>query len=127
MSSPGPRTTGHEHRARPHAAGDIVILAALPDPAGVDRGHETVTLINTTASGIDLTGWHLADAAGGTHALTGALAGGAASQVTLSGGLALGNKGDTLILSEADGVTIDTVTYTAGRVHAGRTICFGRT
>jgi len=65
LSSPGPRTTGHEHRARPHAAGDIVILAALPDPAGVDRGHETVTLINTTSSGIDLTGWHLADAANG--------------------------------------------------------------
>jgi hypothetical protein len=109
------------------SAGDLVILAALPDPAGVDRGHETVTLINTTSSGIDLTGWHLADAANGKHALTGVLAGGAISQVTLSTGLALGNKGDTLILSDPGGATIDTVTYTAGQVCGGRTICFGRT
>ncbi len=74
-----------------------------------------------------LTGWHLSDAAAGKHALTGTLAGGAVSQVTLGSGLALGNKGDTLILSDASGVTIDTVTYTAGHVHPGRTICFGRT
>ena len=125
--APDPAPPGTNTGPHPHAAGDVVILAALPDPAGVDRGHETVTLINTTASGIDLTGWHLTDAAGGTHALTGTLAGGAVSQVTLSSGLALGNKGDTLILSDADGGTIDTVTYTAGHVHPGRTICFGRT
>ena len=48
-------------------------------------------------------------------------------QVTLGGGLALGNKGDTLILSDADGATIDTVTYTVGHVHPGRSVCFGRT
>ena len=126
---PGPRPAppGTNTGPHPHAAGDIVILAALPNPAGVDRGHETVTLINTTNSSIDLTGWHLADAAGGTHDLTGSLAGGAVSQVTLSNGLSLGNKGDTLILSDADSGTIDTVTYTAGTVHPGRTICFGRT
>ena len=105
----------------------MVILAALPDPTGVDRGHETVTLINTTASEIDLTGWHLADAAGGTHALTGTLTGGAVTQIALGGGLALGSKGDTLILSDADGATSDTVTYTVGHVHPGRSVCFGRT
>jgi hypothetical protein len=54
-------------------------LAALPDPNGVDRGHETVTLINTTARDIDPTGWHLADAADGNHTLTR----GAAGQITL--------------------------------------------
>lgn len=127
--APDPAPPGTNTGPRPHAAGDVVILAALPDPAGVDRGHETVTLINTTASEIDLTGWHLTDAAAaaGTHALTGTLAGGAVSQITLSSGLALGNKGDTLILSDPDGATIDTVTYTAGHVHPGRSICFGRT
>ena len=126
--APNPAPPGTNTGPHPHAAGDVVILAALPDPAGVDRGHETVTLINTTGAGIDLTGWHLADAAAaGTHTLTGTLAGGAASQVTLGGGLALGNKGDTLILSDANGATIDTVTYTVGHVRPGRTICFGRT
>ena len=49
------------------------------------------------------------------------------SQITLSGGLALGNKGDTLLLSDGDSGTIDTVIYTAGTVHPGRSICFGRT
>ena len=105
----------------------MVILDALPDPAGVDRGHETVTLINTTSSGIDLTGWHLTDAAAGAHALTGTLTGGAVTQIALGGGLALGSKGDTLILSDADGATSDTVTYTVGHVHPGRSVCFGRT
>ena len=105
----------------------MVILAALPDPTRGRRGHETVTLIKTTASEIDLTGWHLADAAGGTHALTGTLTGGAVTQIALGGGLALGSKGDTLILSDADGATIDTVTYTVGHVHPGRSICSGRT
>jgi hypothetical protein len=57
----------------------------------------------------------------------GTLAGGEVSQVTLGSGLALGNNGDTLILSDANGATIDTVTYTATQVHPGRTICFGRT
>jgi hypothetical protein len=79
--APDPAPPGTNTGPRPHAAGDIVILAALPDPAGVDRGHETVTLINTTSSGIDLTGWHLADAAAGTHALTG----GAVTQIALGG------------------------------------------
>jgi len=125
--APDPAPPGTNTGPHPHTAGDVVILAALPDPAGVDRGHETVTLINTTGSGIDLAGWHLADAAGGRHALTGALAGGAATQITLGGGLALGNKGDTLILSDSDGATIDTVTYTSGHVRPGRTICIGRT
>ncbi|HEY5148673.1 MAG TPA: lamin tail domain-containing protein, partial [Mycobacterium sp.] len=114
--APDPAPSGTDTGPRPRAAGYVVILAALLDPAGVDRGHETITLINTTATGIDLTGWHLADAAGGKHALTGDLAGGAVSQVTLSGRLTLGNKGDTLILSDANGATIDTVTYTASHV-----------
>jgi hypothetical protein len=125
--APDPAPAGTNTEPRPHAAGDLVILAALPDPGGVDRGHETVTLINTTSSGIDLTGWHLADAAGGTNPLASTLAGGAVNQVTLSSALALGNKGDTLILSDHDGATIDTVTYTAGQVRTGRSICFGRT
>jgi len=50
--APDPAPPGTTTGPRPHAAGDVVILAALPDPAGVDRGHETVTLINTTGSEI---------------------------------------------------------------------------
>lgn len=37
----------------------MLIVAALPDPVGVDRGHEVITLLNTMAAAIDLTGWGL--------------------------------------------------------------------
>ena len=107
-------------------AGDVVIVAALPDPAGTDRGNETVTLVNTTPAAVDLAGWALADAAGGRHDLTGSLPGGSVTQVTTRGALALGNRGDTIVLVAPDGVTVDQASYTASTVRPGRTICFGR-
>ena len=59
---PGPQP------ARPRWPRDVLIVAALPDPAGPDRGDESVTLLNTSAAAVDLAGWALADAAGGRHA-----------------------------------------------------------
>jgi endonuclease YncB( thermonuclease family) len=107
-------------------AGEVLIVAALPDPVGVDRGHEVVTLLNTTASSIDLSGWGLVDAAGGRHNLSGTIAGGGVVQVTAAGALQLGNQGDTLVLVDGGGGSIDQVTYKANQVRSGRTICFGR-
>ncbi len=107
-------------------AGDVLILAALPDPAGADRGHEQLTLINTTPSAIDLTGWSLHDAAGTHQNLTGTLAGGAVTQVTVGAAVQLGNRGDTLLLADPTGTPIDQVTYNANQVKQGRTIVFGR-
>ncbi|NUT12370.1 MAG: hypothetical protein HOQ38_18045, partial [Nonomuraea sp.] len=54
------------------------------------------------------------------------LAGGGVLQVTLDGRVQLGNQGDTLVLVDPKGVSIDQVTYKADRVHPGHTICFGR-
>lgn len=51
---------------------------------------------------------------------------GAAGQIKLGGEPPLGNQGATLILLDTQDATIDTVTYTAGQVRTGRTICFGR-
>jgi hypothetical protein len=107
-------------------AGEVLIVAALPDPVGADRGHELVTLLNTTASSIDLGGWGLVDAAGGRQNLSGPIAGGGVVQVTAAGALQLGNQGDTLVLVDGSGGSIDQVTYKADRVRPGRTICFGR-
>jgi phosphatidylserine decarboxylase len=104
----------------------VLIVAALPDPAGTDRGHELVTLLNTTAATVDLAGWTLADAAGGRQQLGGQLPGGGVVQVTAEGGLQLGNQGDTIVLVNPNGSSIDQVTYKADRVRSGRTICFGR-
>jgi hypothetical protein len=119
---PGGGTTG----PRQVSAGDMLIVAALPDPVGTDRGHELVTLCNTTPAAIDLAGWGLVDAAGGRQNLSGTLAGGGVVQVTAAGALQLGNQGDTVVLVDPSGASIDQVTYKADRVRPGRTICFGR-
>jgi hypothetical protein len=124
--SPDPLPGGGSTGPRQVGAGDVLILAALPDPIGTDRGHELVTLLNSTAAAIDLSGWRLVDAAGGRQDLTGTVAAGAVVQVTAQGALQLGNQGDTIILVDGRGGSIDQVTYKADRVRPGRTICFGR-
>jgi hypothetical protein len=105
---------------------DVLIVAALPGPTGTDTGRETVTLINTTATDLDLAGWRLLDGSGGSHDLTGVMAAGAGLSVILDSQVALGNRGDTLVLVRPSGDTVDRVAYTARQVRPGRTICFGR-
>ncbi|MFI6924294.1 lamin tail domain-containing protein [Nonomuraea spiralis] len=124
--SPDPAPPGAPVDPRPVSAGDVLIVAALPDPAGADRGHENVTLLNVTGRPVDLAGWALADSRGGRTELTGSLAAGGVLQVVPGGRLQLGNQGDTILLVNAKGVTIDQVTYKPDHVHPGRTICFGR-
>ena len=124
--SPDPAPPGAPTTPAPAAAGDVLIVAALPDPAGQDRGNELVTLLNATGAEVDLTGWRLSDAAGGRHGLGGTLGAGAVQQVRLGSGVQLGNGGDTVLLLEAAGGTVDQVTYTSDKVRPGRTICFGR-
>jgi endonuclease YncB( thermonuclease family) len=124
--SPDPAPAGAPTAPSPVTAGDVLVVAALPDPLGVDRGHELVTLLNASATAVDLTGWALVDAAGGRQALGGTLAGGGVQQVPLGSGPLLGNKGGTIVLVDPAGATVDQVTYKAERVRSGRTICFGR-
>ncbi|GGT02003.1 lamin tail domain-containing protein [Nonomuraea spiralis] len=124
--SPDPAPPGAPVDPRPVSAGDVLIVAALPDPAGADRGHENVTLLNVTGRPVDLAGWALADSRGGRTELTGSLAAGGVLQVVPGGRLQLGNQGDTILLVNAKGVTIDQVTYKPDHVRPGRTICFGR-
>ncbi|PRY21994.1 lamin tail domain-containing protein [Pseudosporangium ferrugineum] len=107
------------------AAGDVLIVAALPDPVGADDGHELLTLLNTTAAGIDLTGWTLRDRNGRSQSLSGTLAAGAVTQVAAAG-VALGNTGGTVTLADALGSPIDQVSYRAAQVKEGRTIVLGR-
>src|SRR5262249_12149417 len=82
-------------------AGAVVAVAALPDPIGPDQGNEPVTLLNTTAAAIDLTGWTLVDAAGGRQALDGAIGAGDTRRIVLGAALPLGNGGDALTLVDA--------------------------
>jgi endonuclease YncB( thermonuclease family) len=123
---PDPAPPGAPTGGTPVAVGDVLIVAALPDPASVDEGAETVTLLNAAAAPVELDGWALVDAAGGRHRLEGALAAGTVAQVPVGPALRLGNRGDALVLVDAGGRTVDQVSYPADRVQAGRTIAFGR-
>jgi endonuclease YncB( thermonuclease family) len=124
--SPDPATPGTPTTPSPVAAGDVLILAVLPDPVGADRGHELITLLNTTSSAIDLAGWTVVDGGGGRMPLEGRLAGAGVTQIPAAGAIPLGNRGDTLLLVNPAGATIDQVAYKAEEVRTGRTICFGR-
>ena len=54
--SPDPQTGGGQPPA-PHTLGSVLVIAALPDPAGSDAGAETITLLNISAATVDLAGW----------------------------------------------------------------------
>ncbi|SHN46205.1 lamin tail domain-containing protein [Cryptosporangium aurantiacum] len=124
--SPDPARPGVPTGPQPGVPGDVLIVAALPDPLGTDRGHESVTLLNISSAAVELDGWALVDTAGGRYELSGSLDAGGTLQATLDGALALGNNGDTITLVASKGMTIDQVTYKADEVRPGRTVCFGR-
>ena len=94
----------------------------LPDPTGADIPHETVTLLNTTATTITLDGWTLTDSSDRREILTGSLGAGDALRVSLSSGMRLSNNGGSLVLSDADDSIIDKFQYLKSQVKAGRTI-----
>lgn len=110
---------------RPAAAGDVLIVAALPDPLGPDPGRESVTVMNTTASSLDLTGWAITDGAGSCRELSGALSAG-------GGSIGDDDRGPTGQLRRHPGPggragrVVDQLAYQANQVRPGRTICFGR-
>lgn len=119
--APGGSATGH----RPFIAGDVTIVALLPDPVGSDSSNETVTLVNTTSDPVDLKSWSLADANHQRQPLEGIISPGDALRVSLSGPQ-LDNRGGSLTLRDDTDATIDLVSYRRSQVQRGRTIVFGR-
>ncbi|MEV0898502.1 DUF2278 family protein [Actinoplanes sp. NPDC049802] len=109
IPSPGPAPT-----PAPGEPDHLVrIVAALVNPPGPAPEAESVTLLNTTPLELDLTGWSLADRAGGRHPLTGRLAPGGVTQVRVAPPAQLGNRGGTLTLLDARGLKVDGVAWTA--------------
>ncbi|MFD0279187.1 DUF2278 family protein [Kitasatospora sp. NPDC127111] len=104
----------------------VRIVGAVVNPVGPAPEDETVTLLNTTAAPVDLTGWHLADRAKHLLALpAGPLAAGATLTVRGGNGFELGNHGGAITLIDAGGLKVHGVAYTAGQAAAeGRTITF---
>ncbi len=110
---------------RPAVTPIIRIVAALVNPLGMDRGNETVTLINTTSKPVNLDGWTIADQLKQTHRLSGSIASGDTRMVELPGdNMQLGNEGGTITLLNPQGIKVDGVAYTKRDVQQGQTIVF---
>lgn len=90
----------------------IRIMAALANPIGTETGNESVTLLNASAAAIDLTDWSIRDKVNGKQLLQGILGAGITQRVVFSGGVRLGNNGDTISLFNAADELMHQVSYT---------------
>jgi uncharacterized protein YukJ len=112
-------------RRRPRVGQGVRILTAEVNPAGDDRGVETVTLHNTTAAPVRLDGWQLDNGEQARFPLAGEMAPDARLVVTLPPEVALANRGGTILLLDAAGKEIDAVTYTRDQAREeGRAVRF---
>jgi hypothetical protein len=96
---------------RPMPTADLRIVAALVNPVGSDRGHESVTIINTSPTPADLTGWLIRDRQGGQRPLSGQLAAGECTRVELGSTVQLANTGDDIELVDPKGESVHRVSY----------------
>lgn len=124
-SRPGPRREAPPAPKRVQVGEGVRIASAQINPAGDDRGVETVTLHNTTAAPVAVDGWMLDNGEDARHTLAGHIAPDARLVVQLPVDVALSNRGGTILLLDAAGQPVDGVVYT--RDHAreeGREIRF---
>ena len=112
--------------AAPDGRAAVRIVAALVNPVGPAPEAETVTLVNTTPAAVDLAGWTLTDARSHSLPLPAVtLPAGDTVRVPLAPPVALGNRGGTISLFDADGRKSDGVSYTSADAdEEGRTIVF---
>jgi poly(U)-specific endoribonuclease len=121
------RTTGSGIPGPPLAGGTLRIIAALPNPAGDDTQFEEVHLANGGATAVPLTGWRITNAARQQDwTLTvqdGTVAPGEKIVVVRKGRpMSLRNGGDSVVLLNPAGETIDTRAY--GEAPSGKLFLF---
>ncbi|MFO7856712.1 MAG: hypothetical protein R6V44_16125 [Paracoccaceae bacterium] len=102
---------------------DVLSVAAMPDPAGADRGTGWGSTLDLEPEAVALEGWRLADDGGREIALSG---GSLRLQGPTLAPVRLGDSGDVLTLFDADGARIDRMVYKAEDVGPGRAIPFAR-
>jgi hypothetical protein len=107
--------------------GPIKIVAALVNPAGADPGSETVTLLNTGPTSIQLAGWRLVDKQRNHYEINDLdLGGGMATTIVLpQNTMQLSNKGGEIRVVDRAGRTVHLVTYSKGQAEReGDTLTF---
>jgi hypothetical protein len=125
-------TTGHATGDTPPpkpqtpSDGQVRIVAALVNPTGPAPEHESVTLLNASATTVDLAGWRVADRMKRTCPVGhDELRPGATLVVPLASTVQLGNSGGAVTLLDRDGLKVDGVAYTADDVRReGWTVVF---
>jgi hypothetical protein len=86
-------------------------VGALVNPIGLDRGNETVTLLNISPETIDLTDWVIANQFKQKQSLAGAIAPGEAVTIHLAPTIRLDNDGGIITLLDSDGTKVHGVVY----------------
>ncbi|PIT98402.1 MAG: hypothetical protein COT71_00730 [Candidatus Andersenbacteria bacterium CG10_big_fil_rev_8_21_14_0_10_54_11] len=97
----------------------LVINEMLPNPVGSDTAAEFIELYNSGAAAVDLAGWQLDDADGGSAPYTFGTgvqvpAGGYRVFLRSQTGLALNNTGDTVRLFDPSGESKASAVYSGG-------------
>ena len=111
----------------PIAGGPVKIVAALVNPAGIDEGRETVTLVNTGTVAVPLGGWFLVDKMKNRFGIEDVnLAPGMAITIVLPpNAVQLSNQGGEIRLVNRDGATAHLVTYSKAQAkRQGETVIF---
>lgn len=104
------------------------IFSILPDPQGKDADKESVTIKGLVGAPIDISGWKLTDKANHVSQLDGTLNPGESKTFVLKKGtVSLNNKGDEIILADADGATVHHIVYERSDVRSGVLIDFDPT
>jgi len=108
-----------------HPAGNVNIVALMPNPSGRDVGNEYIRLKNVGNDSVNLDDWTLIDESENTVSLVGTLASGEELKIVLGeDDLRLTNSGDTIRLLNDDGNTVDSARYSAADVSVGEEIAF---
>jgi len=103
----------------------LIIKSLLANPEGADRGNETVTLKNVSATDADLTGWVMQDLGNHQFELSGQLNANDSKTFKLpSNKMPLNNSGDEVFLFNAEDELHDHVSYTRQDVVSGEEIVF---
>ena len=103
----------------------IRIVAAMVNPMGAAPEEESVTLINTTSSLIDLKGWSIVNSEQRATHLSGVVEPRLSRSIAISPRAPRGNNGGTSTLVDDRGEKIDGVAYTRGQAQReGRMLTF---
>ena len=103
----------------------LIIKSLLANPAGADRGNETVTLKNISSQDADLTGWVMQDLGSRQFELSGQVKANDTKTFTLPvNKMPLNNSGDEVFLFNAQDELLDHVSYTRQDVVSGEEIVF---